>query len=143
MTTNTTSLLDLEFIQMTCSLRGRAKSPRPRRQVKKARRRSLSYVENVFGRQHRHWVLQPAAVELVVWIDSTIVENIRQINLFLQNKPNFPHFSPENVCLTKKQSQFKANSNPIKADFNAKQSQFKPKQTQFCFYPAVFLAHFW
>jgi len=27
---------------------------------------------------------------------STIVENIRQINLFLQNKPNFPDFSPEN-----------------------------------------------
>ena len=49
MITNSTSLLDLEFIQITCSSRGRAKSLRPRRQVKKARRRSYRYVENVFA----------------------------------------------------------------------------------------------
>jgi len=91
--TNTTSLLVLEFIQIadSCSLppisvnlfscrglRGRAKSPRPRRQVKKARRRSYRYVENVFGRQRRHRTVQPAAVEWVVWIHS-----------FKENKPNF------------------------------------------------------
>jgi hypothetical protein len=27
----------------------------------------------------------------------------------MQNKPNFPHFSPENDDSTEKQSQFKAN----------------------------------
>jgi len=49
--------------------------------------------------------------------NSTQVENVRQIRLFSQNKPNFPHFSPENDDFTKKQSQFKPNSNPIKANF--------------------------
>ena len=48
---------------------------------------------------------------------STNVENIRQIRLFMQNKPNFPQFSPENDDLTQKQTQYKPNS--------------KPKQTQF------------
>ena len=84
---NNETLKNLEFIQTTGSSRGRAKRPRSRRQVKKARRRSLSYVENVFGRQRRHRALQPSAVELVVWIHSTSVENIRQISLFMQNKP--------------------------------------------------------
>ena len=68
----------LEFIQITRLSRGRAKSPRPRRQVKKDRKRSYCYVENVFGRQRRHRALQPAAVEWVVWIHSII-----------KNKPNF------------------------------------------------------
>jgi len=119
---------NLEFIRTTGSSRDRAKRPRPRRQVKKARKRSSSYVENVFGRQRRHRALQPAAVELVVWIDSTIVENIRQIRLFLQNKPNFPHFSPENEDFTKKQTQYKANSNPIKANFGPKIRVAKPNK---------------
>ena len=44
---------------------------------------------------------------------STGVENLLQISLFLQNKPNFPHFSTENEDYAKKQTQFKANSNPI------------------------------
>jgi len=68
---------------------------------------------------------------------STEVENVRQIRLFMQNKPNFPHFLPENDDFAKKQSQFKANSNPIKANFGPKirgakpiQSQTKPIQTQ-------------
>ena len=61
---------NLEFIRITCSSRGRAKSPRSRRQVKKDRRRSYYYVENVFGRQRRHRALQPAVVEWVVWIHS-------------------------------------------------------------------------
>ena len=73
---NNVTILSLEFIRTTVSLRGRAKSPRPRRQVKKARRRSYRYVENVFGRQRRHRALQPTAVEGVVWIHS-----------FMQNKP--------------------------------------------------------
>ena len=95
---NNETLKNLEFITQSLSsvdayllfcrgLRDRAKSPRPRRQVKKARKRSLSYSENVFGRQRRHRALQSATVELVVWIDSTDVENVRQIHLFMQNKP--------------------------------------------------------
>jgi len=40
---------------------------------------------------------------------STLVEIVRQIRFFMQNKPNFPHFSLKNACLAKKQSQFKAN----------------------------------
>jgi len=59
-----------EFIRMTGSLRGRAKSSRPRRQVKKARRRGFRHVENVFGRQRSHRALQPAAVERVIGIHS-------------------------------------------------------------------------
>jgi len=61
---------------------------------------------------------------------STVVENIRQINLFMQNKPNFPHFSPENEDFTKKQTQFKPNSNPIKANFGPKIRVAKPIQSQ-------------
>jgi hypothetical protein len=72
--------------------------------------------------------LQPAAVELVVWIDSTYVENIRQINLFLQNKPNFPHFSPENEDCAKKQTQFKPNTKPIKANFGPISRVAKPNK---------------
>jgi hypothetical protein len=53
------------------------------------------------------------SVQKPTQIHSTGVENIRQIRLFLQNKPNFPHFSTKNEDLTKKQSQFKPNSNPI------------------------------
>jgi hypothetical protein len=61
---------------------------------------------------------------------STPVENIRQINLFLQNKPNFPHFSLENEDFAKKQSQFKPNSNPIQTQFWPKNQGGKAKQTQ-------------
>jgi hypothetical protein len=39
------------------------------------------------------------------------VRNYMQI---MQNKPNFPHFSPKNACFTKN----KANSNPISYDIN-------------------------
>jgi hypothetical protein len=35
----------------------------------------------------------------------------------MQNKPNFPCFSPENNDATQKQTQFKANSNPIQTQF--------------------------
>jgi len=38
----------------------------------------------------------------------------------MQNKPNFLCFSTENDDFTQKQSQFKANSNPIKANFSPK-----------------------
>jgi hypothetical protein len=64
-------------------------------------------------------------------IPSTPVENVRQINLFMQNKPNFPHFSPEKEDFAKKQTQFKPNSNPIKANFRLISGLAKPKQTQF------------
>jgi hypothetical protein len=40
----------------------------------------------------------------------------------MQNKPNFPHFSPKNDDFTKN----KANSNPIQTQFNPIQSQFNP-----------------
>jgi hypothetical protein len=59
---------------------------------------------------------------------STSVENVRQINLFLQNKPNFPHFSPKNEDFTKKQTQNKPNQSQFWANIKggkAKQSQFK------------------
>ena len=32
---------------------------------------------------------------------STPVENVRQIDLFMQNEPKFPHFSPKNDDLKK------------------------------------------
>jgi len=57
---------------------------------------------------------------------STVVENIRQIRLFMQNKPNFPHFSLENEDFAKKQTQFKPNSNPILAQKSGWQSQTNP-----------------
>jgi len=52
---------------------------------------------------------------------------VRIYKLFMQNKPNFPHFSPKNDDFTKN----KPNSNPIQTQFNPIQSQLKPKQTQF------------
>jgi len=45
----------------------------------------------------------------------------------LQNKPNYPRFSPENNDFTKKQTQFKPNQ----SQFWAKNQGGKPKQTQF------------
>jgi hypothetical protein len=48
--------------------------------------------------------------------------NIFPTHPFMQNKPNFLHFSPKNTCLTKN----KANSNPIQTQFKPKQTQFKP-----------------
>ena len=55
-------------------------------------------------------------------------ENCKKTNVFLQNKPNFPHFSTENACLAKKQTQFKANFGPISR-------VAKPIQTQFQMLP--------
>jgi len=49
----------------------------------------------------------------------------------MQNKPNFPRFSIKNKDFTKKQTQFKPNSNPIKANFRPKIRVAKPIQTQF------------
>jgi hypothetical protein len=56
-------------------------------------------------------------IELVFWMssvstknrkwNSTPVENVRQIRLFMQNEPKFSHFSPENEDLTKKRTQTK------------------------------------
>ena len=60
-------------------------------------------------------------------VDSTLVENVRQIFLFMQNEPNFPPFSPKNEDYTKKRTQYEPkqtlfllknegvepNSNPI------------------------------
>ncbi|MHC4728620.1 MAG: hypothetical protein ACYS17_15475 [Planctomycetota bacterium] len=60
---------------------------------------------------------------------------------YIPNKPNFPHFSPENEDYAKKQSQFKANSNPIKANYGqnkANQSQTNPIVTNL----AAFLSYF-
>ena len=60
-------------------------------------------------------------------MSSTPVENVRQISFFMQNKPNFPHFSTQNDDLTQKQTQFKPNSKPILRQ----KSWSKPNQTQF------------
>ena len=67
---------------------------------------------------------------LLTNLSSTIVENVRQINFFLQNKPNFPRFSNEYVDYAKKQTQFKPNTNPIKANFGPISKVVNPIQTQ-------------
>ena len=142
---NNCTLLNLEFIRTTCSSRGRAKRPRPRRQVKKDRKRTLSYVENLFGRQRRHRALQPAAVEWGVWIHSTnkFVRNFQQK---IQNKPKVKYaiiilnsftiskYEKVDIWPNEKtnpiQTQFKANSNPIKANNESKIRGAKPIQSQ-------------
>jgi len=48
----------------------------------------------------------------------------------MQNKPNFPYFSPGNEDYAKKQTQFKANSNPIKANFGPKSRVSKPNKAK-------------
>jgi len=48
------------------------------------------------------------------------------IHSIMQNKPNLPHFSPENDDLRKN----KPNSNPIQTQFKPIQTQFKPIQSQ-------------
>jgi len=52
---------------------------------------------------------------------------VRIYKQFMQNKPNFPHFSLENACLAKKQTQFKPNQ----SQFQPKNEGGKAKQTQF------------
>ena len=49
----------------------------------------------------------------------------------MQNKSNYLRFLPENEDYAEKQSQFKPNSNPIKANFGLISRVAKPKQTQF------------
>ena len=44
---------------------------------------------------------------------STQVEKVRQIHLFMQNKPNYSHFSPKNDDYAKKQTQFKPKQSQI------------------------------
>jgi hypothetical protein len=68
-------------------------------------KKSLKNIENVV-----------ISVQKITQMRSTPVENVRQIRLFMQNKSNFLHFSPENEDFDKKQTQFKPN-----------QSQFWPK----------------
>ncbi|MHC4583460.1 MAG: hypothetical protein ACYS3N_02975, partial [Planctomycetota bacterium] len=79
-------------------------------------------IENVFGRQRRHRALQPAAVERVIWIHSTNVENVRQITLFMQNKPKVKSAKINVSSLVTSKYELlgqlviqtnKANSNPI------------------------------
>jgi len=101
---------------MTGSLRGRARSSRPRRQVKNAARSGFRHVENVFGRQRSHRSLQPAAIERVIGIHS-----------IMQNKPNFPRFCAKNSLLEEKQTQFKPN----RTQFQPTCAENKPNQTQF------------
>jgi hypothetical protein len=60
---------------------------------------------------------QSSLIDNQLEMPSTSVEKPLQINLFLQNKANFPHFSPENRDFAEKQTQYKPNSNPIKANF--------------------------
>ncbi len=96
-----------EFIRMTSSLRGRAKSSRPRRQGKNARRRGFRHVENVFGRQRSHRALQPAAIERVIGIHS-----------FMRNKPNF------------RKAKMKLNFYSTKGYENKPPLPTPPKQTQ-------------
>jgi hypothetical protein len=62
----------------------------------------------------------------VFCILSTIILYSR-LHTFMQNKPNFPHFSPEKTDFKKN----KANSNPIQSQFNPIRTQLKPIQNQF------------
>ena len=52
---------------------------------------------------------------------------VRNLQVFMQNKPNFLCFSPLNNDLTQRQTQFKPNSKPILRP----KSWAKPIQTQF------------
>ena len=131
-----TTILCLEFIQTTGSLRGRAKSSRPRRQVKKNRRRSYRYVENVFGRQHRHRALQPeftldvsllaclsGVVECVVWIHSPII-------MYFYIGANYAKQSQFCAFFTRK-SRFYEKTNPIQTQFKANKAKNKPNKAKF------------
>ncbi len=100
---NTFTLTDLELLQITGSLRGRAKSSRTRRQAKNARRRGLLHVENVFGRQRRHRALQPAAIERGIWIRSQLCKT----------NPICAFFRPKTAIMRKN----KPKTNPIKPNF--------------------------
>jgi hypothetical protein len=49
---------------------------------------------------------------------------------FSENKPNFPHFSPENEDFAKKQTQFKPKQSQNKPNFGPKSPVANPIQTQ-------------
>jgi hypothetical protein len=59
---------------------------------------------------------------------TTFVENPLQIDLFLQNKPKFPRFSPKNNGKAKKQTQFKPNSNPIFGHYQGGKANSNPNK---------------
>jgi hypothetical protein len=78
--------------------------------------------------------LQPAAVELVVWIDSTIVENIRQIRPFYAKQTQFSwtlklmkSFYLHRVIKIKQDLGF-VKTKPIKANFGLKIRVSKPNK---------------
>ena len=54
-----------------------------------------------------------------------------QKNLFMQNKPNFPRFCAKNGYLGEKQTQFKANSKPIKPIFTPYAPKINPIKPNF------------
>ena len=118
-----TTLLCVEFIQTTGSLRGRAKSSRPRRQVKKDRRRSYRYVENVFAptTQASSFV---AGRSRRCCLDT--LYKCRELStdhpFLCKTKPILCVFHPKTPISRKN----KPNSNPIQSQFNPKQTQFKP-----------------
>ena len=56
---------------------------------------------------------------------------VRIYKQIMQNEPNFPQFSPENACLTKKQTQFEPNSKPNKPNFGSKTQVAKPNEANF------------
>jgi hypothetical protein len=62
---------------------------------------------------------------------STPVENIRQIDLFMQNKPNFHPFRPKNDDLSEKQTQFKPNSKPILSYYQGGKANSNPNKPNF------------
>jgi hypothetical protein len=63
--------------------------------------------------------------------DKSKEKSIKNANIFCRNKPNFPRFTPENDDFTKKQTQYKPNSNPIQSQYWSKNQGGKAKQTQF------------
>ena len=59
---------------------------------------------------------------------STTVERTLQIQLFMQNEPNFPRFSPKNDDYAKKRTQFKANQTQFSPNFKAGKAKTKPNK---------------
>jgi len=69
-------------------------------------------------------------ISSLCYINSTnsYVRNYKQI---MQNKPNFPRFSPENEDYAKKQTQFKPNQSQFWPKNQGDKANSNPKQTQF------------
>ena len=139
-----------EFIRMTGSLRGRAKRSRPSRQVKNAARSGFRHVENVFGRQHSHRPLQPAASGIhrpplifLTYLPFSLTPPIIKLAAAVSFWTYYSHHIAYSACpgqaeSTSAQKYLIMQNKPnfprfcVKNSYlEEKQTQFKPNQTQF------------